>query len=60
MCRVYSNILGTLKDNGVIKTSEMFSFPPLIDIPVTIGLGFFLLIKSPIISPKTIILHIFS
>ena len=60
MCRVYSNILGTLKYNCAIKTSEMFSFPPLIVSPVTTRLSFCLLIKSPIISPKTIILYVFS
>ena len=45
---------GTLKHDCVIKTSEMLSFLPLIKSSVTIELSFLLLIKSAIISLKTI------
>ena len=45
---------GSLKDDCVIKTSEMFSFLPLMNSSVTTELCFLLLIISAIIALKTI------
>ena len=49
----------TFKYNFVIKTIEIFHFLPLINIPVTTGFSFLLLIISPIISSKSKILTFF-
>ena len=46
--------LGTLKYDYIIKASEMLSFLLLINISITIGLSFLLLIISAIISSETI------
>ena len=54
-CVVFNlTFLGTLKDNCLIKTLEMFNFMPLINNSVTIGLSFLLLIISAIIWSNTI------
>ena len=45
---------GTLKYDCVIKTIEMFNFLSLINNSVTTEFSFLLLIKSAIISSKTI------
>ena len=50
---------GTLKYNWVIKTREMFNFLPLINIYVTTGFRFLLLIISAMISSKTINISLF-
>ena len=47
-------LFGTAKKDCVIKTREIFSFLPLINNSVTIGLTFILLSISAIISSKRI------
>ena len=53
-CRVDSNTFRYLKYDCVIKASELFSFLPLINSSVTIGLSFLLTIISAIMSSKAI------
>ena len=51
---IQSNIFWYLEKDYIIKTLEIFTFLPLINSLVTIGLSFLLLIISAIITSNTI------